>query len=88
VLGNVVGSNLFNLLAIGGLLCLPGRLPVAEEFRRFDFWVLAGATVALVLLLRRGRPVGRVAGALLVLAYAGFIWAQFHNGGGLAAAPS
>lgn len=87
VLGNVVGSNLFNLLAIAGLLCLPGRLPVAEEFRRFDLWVLMAATGALVLLLRRRRPIGRLAGALLVLAYAGFIWAQFH-GGGLVAAPS
>ncbi|SMF60958.1 cation:H+ antiporter [Tistlia consotensis] len=86
VLGNVIGSNLFNLLAIGGVLCLPGKVPIAAEFRRFDLWVLAGCTVVLVLLLRRGRPIGRVASLLLILAYAGFLWAQFGDEARLAAA--
>ncbi|MEX2631111.1 MAG: calcium/sodium antiporter [Tistlia sp.] len=85
VLGNVVGSNLFNLLAIGGVLCLPAAVPIAAEFRRFDFWVLAGATLLLVLLLRRHRPIGRLVGLFLIVAYAGFVWAQFHDGAGLAA---
>lgn len=86
VLGNVVGSNIFNLLAIGGVLFLPAQVPVAEEFRRFDLWALAASTLALVFLLRWRQPIGRGVSIALILAYAGFIWAQFHNGAGTVAA--
>lgn len=86
VLGNIVGSNIFNLLGIGGALALAGRVPIAEEFRRFDFWVLAATALVLVLLLRLRRPIGRAVSLALIAAYAGFLWAQFHNGAGLVAA--
>jgi len=46
-LGNVIGSNLFNLLAIVGIASLFGPIPVAAEFLRFDLWVMLGASVLL-----------------------------------------
>ncbi len=47
-LGNVIGSNMFNLLAIIGIAALIGPIPVAAEFLQFDLWVMLGASVLLL----------------------------------------
>jgi cation:H+ antiporter len=47
-LGNVIGSNMFNLLAIIGVSSLVGRIPVDPEFLRFDLWVMLGASLMLI----------------------------------------
>jgi len=44
-LGNVIGSNMFNLLAIIGITSLVGTIPVDEEFLEFDLWVMLGASL-------------------------------------------
>ena len=46
-IGNVIGSNLFNLLAIIGVASMFGSIPVDPEFLRFDLWVMLGASVLL-----------------------------------------
>jgi cation:H+ antiporter len=76
VLGNVVGSNLFNTLAVLGLPALihPGAVP--PEVLTRDLPVMGAATLLLLPLLvgRRGRRghIGRVEGALLVLCFVGY----------------
>lgn len=47
-LGNVIGSNIFNLLAIIGVASLFGPIPVASNFLTFDLWVMLGASLLLV----------------------------------------
>ena len=44
-LGNVIGSNLFNLLGIIGVASLFGDIPVDQGFLKFDLWVMLGASV-------------------------------------------
>ena len=44
-LGNVIGSNMFNLLAIIGVATLFGDIPVQSDFLRFDLWIMLGASV-------------------------------------------
>ncbi len=46
-LGNVIGSNIFNLLAIIGIASLFGNIPIDPAFLRFDLWVMLGASVLL-----------------------------------------
>ena len=46
-LGNVIGSNMFNLLAIIGVATLIGPIPVDPDFLRFDLWIMLGASVLL-----------------------------------------
>lgn len=46
-IGNVIGSNMFNLLAIIGITALVGEIPVDETFLRFDLWVMLGASLVL-----------------------------------------
>lgn len=79
--GNVIGSNIFNLLAIIGISSFFGTIPVPDSFFRVDFWVMLGASVALFpFCLRRG-SVGRLMGCLFLLAYGGYMAWLVQSGG-------
>jgi len=78
-LGNVVGSNIFNICAVGGItgisahMALGAPAPVDPEFLRFDFWVMGAAALAITVFALAKRPIGRVTGAVFALAYVGYI---------------
>ncbi|MEO2091223.1 MAG: sodium:calcium antiporter, partial [Gemmataceae bacterium] len=81
--GNVVGSNLFNLLLILGATATVTPLPVDAGVLRFDLPAMAGFAVLLLLVLVNGLRVYRWEGALLLLAYVGFIgWAVVRSQAG------
>ncbi|MEL6644492.1 MAG: calcium/sodium antiporter [Pseudomonadota bacterium] len=46
-LGNVIGSNMFNLLAIIGIASFVGKIPVDPNFLKIDLWVMLGASLLL-----------------------------------------
>jgi len=75
-IGNVIGSNLFNMLAVLAIpgLIRPGALP--DDVISRDFPVMLALTIALFFLAFRFRSVepriGRVAGALLLAAFIGY----------------
>ena len=83
-IGNVIGSNLFNILLILGVTSLFGPIPVGPEFLARDLWVMLGCSLLLAPFVLRGVPMGRMAGALFLLLYAGYIYVLFRNGGALA----
>ena len=66
--GNVMGSNLFNILAILGLTALiaPNGIPVAEQVRAFDLPVMTAVAVACLPLLFTGYELRRWEGGLFV----------------------
>lgn len=68
-LGNVIGSNMFNLLAIVGISSLFGAIPVESSFLRFDLWVMLGASLALIPFVFFKQDITRIWGALLAGAY-------------------
>jgi cation:H+ antiporter len=73
-LGNVVGSNIFNVLFILGLSALVVPLAIASQLIRVDVPLMIGASV-LVLLFALDGDIGRVDGAILfagLLLYTGF----------------
>ncbi len=47
-LGNVIGSNMFNLLGIMGVASLVGTIPINDEFLQVDLWVMLGASLLLI----------------------------------------
>jgi cation:H+ antiporter len=72
-LGNIVGSNVFNiLLVLGGSAVVR---PIAESFtaNRIDLAALAGVAAIGALVMRGERVITRIEGAVLVAIYAGFI---------------
>ncbi len=72
-LGNVIGSNMFNLLAIIGVTSLIGPISVDPEFLRFDLWVMLAASLALVPFVFFKVDVGRVWGVVLTAAYLAYV---------------
>ena len=74
-IGNVIGSNIFNLLAVLGLPGLINPGPVDAEVLTRDFPVMVGLTLALFVMAYGFRGPGRInrfEGALLVLAFCGY----------------
>jgi cation:H+ antiporter len=73
--GNVVGSNIFNLMAILGLCAsvAPGGVPVARDALILDFPVMIGAAIACLPICFTHHEIRRTEGALLLAAYAGYI---------------
>lgn len=70
--GNVVGSNMFNILAIMGVT--PLIAPVAaKDITIIDFGVMLAFTFALIPILLTGKQTGRVKGLLLFLGYGLYI---------------
>jgi cation:H+ antiporter len=80
--GNVLGSNIFNLLGILGISALLQPLPVHARILQFDQWVMLGAALVLMLFLYTGRRLSRVEGALLLSGYGVYIGLSFSVFGG------
>ena len=72
-LGNVMGSNLFNMLGIAGVTAMAAPVPVPVELLRLDLWVMLAATLLLLAAMRGGRRIGRLEGGALTGAYALYI---------------
>lgn len=72
-LGNVIGSNLFNLLGIMGIASLVGNIPVDPEFLRFDLWIMLGASLLLVPFVFLKKDIGRKTGIGLSFIYAAYV---------------
>ena len=75
-LANIVGSNIFNILAILGVTALVSPVPVASRFATFDGPVMLAVAGVLVLLLFTVKQIGRYIGLALLAAYAAYIYAQ------------
>jgi cation:H+ antiporter len=69
-LGNVVGSNIFNLLLIGGATMVITPKPIPYELFDLEWPVLAATAVMLVLLCQFARKIGRGLGVLLLAGFA------------------
>lgn len=75
VLGNIIGSNMFNTLAVVGIAAVIHPFQTISDILTRDLPVVGGLTVALFLVcFRRGGEgrVTRIEGALLILAFAGY----------------
>ena len=72
-LGNVIGSNMFNLLAIIGITTLIGPIPVIKEFLVFDLWVMLGASLLLIPFVFMKQDIGRKWGIALTVLYLVYI---------------
>lgn len=71
-LGNIVGSNIYNLCGILGLTAMIHPIEVPAEIAAFDIWAMLGVTLLLILQLRSGWRLSRIEGAVLVALYAAY----------------
>ena len=71
--GNVVGSNIFNILGILGTTAIVAPLAVDPRIAAIDVWVMAAATLALVAVATTGWRIRRSEGAALLALYIGYL---------------
>jgi len=69
--GNVIGSNIFNILAVVGLsgLVAPVPLEIADSIQNFDFWVMLAVAVACLPIFLTGSLIARWEGAVFLAYY-------------------
>ncbi|HGG06511.1 MAG TPA: calcium/sodium antiporter [Aliiroseovarius sp.] len=72
-IGNVIGSNMFNLLAIVGIASFVGPIPVEPGLLYFDIWVMLGSTLLLAPFVFFKWHMGRVWGVILTVLYVCYI---------------
>ena len=72
-IGNVVGSNIFNILGILGLSALVKPLRLSD-FPIGDFWIMTAFSVAILPLLWTSRRLCRWEGGLLLAGYLFYVW--------------
>ncbi|MDE4172934.1 calcium/sodium antiporter [Phaeobacter sp. PT47_59] len=72
-LGNVLGSNIFNILGILGITALVQPMDIPSQIASLDIWVLCATTLVLIGFARTGWAISRREGGLFVLAYAVYL---------------
>ncbi len=76
-IGNIIGSNIFNILWVGGVASLVGPLAVDDVLLRFSVPVMIFVAALLLVFMRTGWKLERWEGAVFVALYAGFICFNF-----------
>ncbi|MCB0760605.1 MAG: calcium/sodium antiporter [Flavobacteriales bacterium] len=72
-LGNLVGSNIFNLLGVLGVTAMTGSLPISDTVMHWDyFWVLGVALLLFPMMFFKGK-IGRIDGLILLASYVAYI---------------
>ncbi len=79
-LGNVIGSNIFNLLAITGVAALIGQIPVGRSFLSVDLWVMLAASVALIPIVFGRRNMNWAWGLVFTVLYVAYLWVVVMKG--------
>lgn len=72
-LGNVVGSNIANILVVLGSASLFGTIPVSSQILSFDIWVMLAVALLLYPVVFHRVDISRIWGACLTAAYAAYV---------------
>ncbi|MEM7210923.1 MAG: calcium/sodium antiporter [Pseudomonadota bacterium] len=76
-IGNVIGSNIFNVTAIAGAAAIVTPLEVPYEILTRDIWVMIAASALLLPFVLRCKPIGRLTGVCFLAAYAIYLYIAF-----------
>ncbi|MFC7291618.1 calcium/sodium antiporter [Hirschia litorea] len=71
--GNIVGSNIYNILGILGVTAIVKPIPIPPQIASFDVWVLLGATLLLIIAAITHWKVTRLEGGIMLAGYVAYI---------------
>ncbi len=73
--GNIVGSNIYNILGILGVTAIIKPIPVPPQIASFDIWVMIAATALMFVTATSRWKISRLEGGVMLAAYAGYcVW--------------
>ncbi len=77
--GNIVGSNMFNILGVMGITSLIIPVPIPQQTLQFDLWVMLAAALIILPFTIRQIPISRGTGVLFSVTYIGFVSIQYFQ---------
>lgn len=78
--GNIVGSNIYNVLGILGVTAIIKPIPVPPQIASLDIWVMIAATALLFVTATSRWRIGRAEGALMLACYVGYcVWLGMNS---------
>ena len=78
-LGNIIGANIYNLLAIMGLVAAVTPITVPPQILKFDLWFMLSVTVALLFTVLVRKRLDRGAAVMFLVAFAGYTALQYYG---------
>lgn len=78
--GNLIGSNIFNIMAVIGITSIVQPISVSEKVIQFDMWWVIAIAAALLPMMLIGKRIGRFKGALLFTSYVVYMTILVING--------
>lgn len=72
-IGNLIGSNIFNILVVIGITSIVTPIPVKRSVMTYDMIWVIGIALMLVLMIAIGSKIGRIKGAILLSTYVTYI---------------
>ena len=82
-IGNVIGSNIVNVLMVIGMSSLIAPIPVAQSFLHVDLWIMLLTALAILPVIATRGSITRLNGAIFVLAYAIYLISLLQRAGSL-----
>jgi cation:H+ antiporter len=76
-IGNLIGSNVFNILAILGITALAQPIRISDSINSFDVYYMLGIALAVFPLMYFGRKINRIKGVVLLLMYFSYVYFAF-----------
>lgn len=76
-IGNVLGSCVYNILGIGGVVGLLAPTAIPETIIHYDNYVMLAAAIALVICASQGGRISRLEGGVMLAAYAAYLYSLY-----------
>ncbi|MCB9360083.1 MAG: calcium/sodium antiporter [Flavobacteriales bacterium] len=73
-IGNLIGSNIFNLLAVLGITSVVKEIPVSVQVQNEDVYWLLGISLLIFPLMIYNNRINRLSGLILVVTYIAYIY--------------
>ena len=73
IIGNVVGSNIFNILGVIGVTSIITNIPVSNNIIKFDLWIMITVTAIFIFFIFNINYIKRITGLIFLILYIFYI---------------
>ena len=80
VIGNILGSNMYNILGILGIASIIKPIPIDPRMAAIDIPVMLGVAIGTTIVIFMAKKFGRVTGGICLALYIGYVWWMFKTG--------
>jgi len=77
VIGNILGSNIFNMLGILGITLLIENIPVTDEMMKKGIWEMIATTIFFIMILKFAKSLSRILSLFMLTLYSVYVFYLF-----------